>query len=343
MLAQCGETWQQSNVPGTRERRRPGHFRICVKCGKRNKARRAECSRCHEPLRGLPEAAPRLAQKTASPPRRYRWLVAAAVLIAVAAGFLVHRLFNTSPAGSAAQAIPSETPGDLPSPAPAAPPTFDPTSAERWAEAKGSIERGQRLLAQGDFRRAASLLAEGVRLVPEDPRTANAYGRALLGLGSRDRALPQFERAARLDTGVAAYRIDYARALAAAGRNREAAREYEAAASLEPGNVAASEGLLRLQPSEPAAAEGTSVDLGGAAPGDRPAPAGGGAFTNEDLARGARPMRPPSPSPLAVVSPSPRPLPVSSASPRPLASSPPRTLSASPSPYSGPFASPRPD
>jgi hypothetical protein len=209
------------------------------------------------------------------------------------------------------------------------------------------VERGQRLLARGDFRGAASLLAEAARLVPEDPRIANAYGRALLGLGSRDRALHQFERAARLDTGVAAYRIDYAQALAAAGRTREAAREYEAVGVLEPGNVAASEGLLRIQQVEPAA-PGTSVDMGGAPSGAAPAPATGGSFTNEDLQRGVRPLRPPSPSPVLRPSPSleptARPLSISSPSPPPLSvSSPsPRALSASPSPYSGPFASPSP-
>ena len=158
--------------------------------------------------------------------------------------------------------------------------------------------------------------------MPEDPRIANAYGRALLGLGSRDRALNQFERAARLDSGVAAYRIDYAGALAQAGRVREAAREYEAVAVFEPGNVAASEGLLRLQQSPAPGAGSTGVDLGGASAGGAPAAGSGGAFTNEDLARGARPMRPPSPvpspSPLASSPrPSPSPLPPSPPAPSP--------------------------
>lgn len=276
-----------------------------------------------------------MAQASTSPPRRYRWLVAAAIVVAVAAGFFVHRTFTTGTLGSAAPATPSDAlPGGRPSSAPAAPPTFDPTSAERYAQAKGSVERGQRLLARGDFRGAASLLAEAARLVPEDPRVANAYGRALLGLGSRDRALHQFERAARLDTGVAAYRIDYARALAEAGRVREAAREYEAVSALEPGNVAASEGLARIQQSVAPPAE-TSVDMGGAAPGGPPAPAPGGTFTNEDLARGVSPMRPP--SPVARPSPSPRPLSVSSPSPRPPAA----VASPDPSPYTS--ASPAPD
>lgn len=282
------------------------------------------------------------------PPRRYRWAVAAAILAAVAAGFAVHRIFRTSTLGSAAPAIPSDGPPEtLSASAPRTVPTFDPTSADRYAQAKGSVERGQRLLARGDFRGAASLLAEAARLVPEDPRIANAYGRALLGLGSRDRALHQFERAARLDTGVAAYRIDYAQALAAAGRTREAAREYEAVGVLEPGNVAASEGLLRIQQAEPVA-PGTSIDMGGAPSGGSSAT--GGAFTNEDLQRGVRPLRPASPSPAVLrpsppVEPSARPLSISSPSPRALTvSSPsPRPLTASPSPYSGPFSSPAPD
>ncbi len=319
-------------MPGNRERRRPGHFRICGACGKRNKARRAECSRCAEPLRGIPEATPGTRHSPPPPPRKYRWLVAAVVLAAIAAGLVVHRIFRTSTLGSAAQTTPADTaPQDIPSPEPTARPTFDPTSAERYAQARGSVERGQRLLARSDFRGAASLLADAARLVPEDPRIANAYGRALLGLGSRDRALHQFERAARLDTGVAAYRLDYARALAEAGRGREAAREYEAVAVLEPGNVAASEGLLRLQQSPPPGAGSTGVDLGGAPAGGAPAPSSGGAFTNEDLARGVRPMRPPTPIP----SPSPR-----APSPRPSPSPLPSPVT---SPYSGPFASPSPD
>src|SRR5688572_2687735 len=219
-LAPPVETWQQSNVPGNRERRRPGHFRICGACGKRNKARRAECSRCGEPLRGIPEALPGTRHSPPPPPRKYRWLVAAAVLVAIAAGVVVQRIFRTGTLGSAGQTTTNE-PQAIPSSEPAARPKDDPTSAERYAQARGAVERGQRLLQRGDFRGAASLLADAVRLVPEDPRIANAYGRALLGLGSRDRALHQFERAARLDTGVPAYRLDYARALAEAGRVRE--------------------------------------------------------------------------------------------------------------------------
>ena len=327
-LARPGETRQQSNVPGNRERRRPGHFRICGACGKRNKARRAECSRCGEPLRGIPEATPGTRHSAPSPPRKYRWLVAAVVLAAIGAGLFVHRTFSTRGTLGSAAPSPDAVAQGIPSPQPTARPTFDPTGAERYAQARGSVERGQRLLARGDFRGAASLLAEAARLVPEDPRIANAYGQALLGMRSRDRALHQFERAARLDTGVAAFRLDYARALAEAGRVREAAREYEAVAVLEPGNVAASEGLLRLQSGAAPGAGSTGVDLGGASTGGAPAPSTGGAFTNEDLARGVRSMRPPSPSP--------RPLSPSVGPPSPS----PRSVS--PSPYVGPFASPSP-
>ena len=276
-------------------------------------------------MRGIPEALPGTRHSPPPPPRRYRWLVAAVVVAAIAAGLVVQRVFRTGLLGSAAPTTDASPPDTSP-PDPVARQTFDPTSAERYAQARGTVERGQRLLARGDFRGAASLLADASRLVPEDPRIANAYGRALLGLGSRDRALFQFERAARLDTGMAAYRLDYARALAEAGRVREAAREYEAVAVLEPGNVAASEGLLRIQQSPAPGAGSTGVDLGGA--GAAPATSTGGVFTNEDLRRGVQPMRAPSPSPQPI-SPSVRP---PSPSPRPV----------SPSPYVGPFASPVP-
>ena len=222
------------------------------------------------------------------------------IVAAVAAGFVVHRVFGTGASVATGPVAPSAPPPvDAAPPTPAAAPSFDPTSVERYAQVRGAVERGQKLLARGDFRGAALLLSDAARLVPEDPRIANAYGRALLGLGSKDRALVQFERAARLDTGAVAYRLDYARSLAAAGRAREAAREYEAVASIEPGNVAASEGLARLQP---ATVEGTapgSIDMGGASGGRAPVPAQGGSFTNDDLRRGGQPMRAPSPSPRA--------------------------------------------
>src|SRR5688572_3885725 len=168
-LARGGETWPQSNVRGHRERRRPGHFRICGACGKRNKARRAECSRCGEPLRGIPEATPGTLHAPPPPPRKYRWLVAAVVLVAVAAGLIVQRTFTTGTLGSAAPTA-DASPEAIPHAEPEARPTFDPTSAERYAQARGSVERGQRQLARGNFRGAASLLAEAARLVPEDPR-----------------------------------------------------------------------------------------------------------------------------------------------------------------------------
>lgn len=304
----------QSGVPGTGERRRPGHFRICGACGKRNKARRAECARCREPLRGIPEAIPSARHAPPPPPRKYRWLVTAVVLAAVAAGFVVHRVFGGGARLGTAQAVPSAPP-PVTEATPAAAPSFDPTSSERYQQVRGSVDRSEKLLARSDFRGAAMLLADAARIVPEDPRIANLYGRALLGLNSRDRALHQFERAARLDTGVVSYRLDYARALAAAGRTRDAAREYEAINALEPGNVAASEALARLQPP---AAEGTpsgSIDMGGASTGSAPAPARGGSFTNEDLARGGQPARAPSPVPSRAPTPGPSYLPASPIAP----------------------------
>ena len=306
---------------GLGERRRPGHFRICASCGKRNKARRSACQKCGEPLRGLPEARPGSVRAIPLPPRRYRWGVVAAVVVAVAAGVAVNRLFKGSVVAPSGQTLPpprAETEAAEPTPRP----EYSPPSATALADAKRNADRGERLLARGDARGAAPLLAEAVRLSPGDARIANAYGRALLGIGSRDRALHQFERAARLSSGVVSYRLDFARALGDAGRKAEAAREYQAVSALEPGNAAAAAALGTMQSPEPGASE--TVDLGGASrtvdpvipppppadlggasrgSGTAPRPAGG-AFTNDDL---ARPAPRPSPSiPASLRSPSPR-------------------------------------
>ena len=306
---------------GLRERRRPGHFRICAACGKRNKARRSACQKCGEPLRGIPEARPGSVRAVPPPPRRYRWGIVAAVVVALAAGVAVNRLFRGSVITPSGQALAPEPPAAESSDVPPLP-EVSPASAAALAEAKRGAERGERLLARGDARGAAPLLAEAARLSPQDARIANAYGRALLGIGSRDRALHQFERAARLASGVVAYRLDFARALGDAGRRGEAAREYQAVNALEPGNAAAAAALGGMQSPAPGGSE--TVDLGGASrtvdpvlvarpPADlggasrgadaAPRPAGG-TFTNDDL---ARPPPRPSPSiPASLRSPSPR-------------------------------------
>src|SRR5688572_14271411 len=168
---------------GSGERRRPGHFRICGACGKRNKARRSACQKCGEPLRGIPEALPGSVTAVPPPPRRYRWGVIAAVVVAVAAGVAVNRLFRGSVIAPSGQALAPPAPE---TDAPEAPPIpeYSPASAAALADAKRNAERGERLLAQGNARGAAPLLAEAARLSPGDARIANAYGRALLGIGS---------------------------------------------------------------------------------------------------------------------------------------------------------------
>jgi hypothetical protein len=305
---------------GSGERRRRGHFRICAACGKRNKTRRESCTKCGQPLRGLPAALPGSVRAAAPPPRRYRWGVVAAVVVAIAAGFGVHRLFRHSALAPAGQTLPP--PADPEDTAEATPaPDLSPPSAAALADARRAGERGERLLARGDARGAAPLLAEAARLSPDDARIANAYGRALLGIGSRDRALHQFERAARLSSGTVAYRLDLARALSDAGRRAEARREYEAVNALEPGHAAAAAALAGLQsptpgagppsvdlggasrlPADPATVR-APVDLGGAARETAARPAGG-VFTNEDLSRGT--PRPSPSIPASLRSPSPR-------------------------------------
>jgi tetratricopeptide (TPR) repeat protein len=235
--------------------------------------------------------------------------VIAAVLVAIAAGLGVNRLFRQSTLAPAGHTV-SPPPVEREDTSEAAPsPDVSPPSAAVLADARRVGERGERLLARGDARGAAPLLAEAARLSPQDARIANAYGRALLAIGSRDRALHQFERAARLSSGTVAYRLDLARALSDAGRRAEARREYEAVNYLEPGNAAAAAALQSPSPgTEPATVDlgGASrepVDLGGAARTATPRPAGG-VFTNDDLSAGA--PRPSPSIPASLRSPSPR-------------------------------------
>ena len=331
-LAQPGETWQQSSVPGNRERRRPGHFRICPACGKRNKTRRAECSRCGEPLRGLPEAIPGTLQSPPPPPRKYRWLIAAVVVVAIGAGLAVQRTFRSSmPVSAVPTTTADATP--IPSAEPVARPTLDPTSAERYARVKGSVERGQRLLAKGDFRGAASLLADAARLVPEEPRIANAYGHALLGLGSRGPARSTSRAAARLEPGWR--RKDrHARALAEPAAKRERPGVRASPPSIP--QPRAYEGLLH--PGEPAPAAASPESTRRASAGARPRPRAEG--HDEDLAaacaRCAHPRpchRRPRARPRRLLRPTPgrSPHPRPTSPPTPAAAAPARAGRASPS------------
>jgi hypothetical protein len=240
----------------------------------------------------------------------------AMALVAIAAGVLVSRSLRTPVWAPIPGAVAEVAAGPSPASTPDAVPTGLPAFAR--PEDRANYEKGRRLLAAGDAKRALGPLTEAARGLPQDPVVAHDYGLALVRAGEEDRGLFHLEHASRLAPGIESYRLDLIRALVVAGRRGPAARELQELLARDPANLGAAEMLASL-----AAATGgspapggasPSMDLGGAASGSgspRPAPVGG-AFTNEDLGRRPAAQRLPSVAPI-------RPSPAPAASPGPAA------------------------
>jgi spermidine synthase len=97
----------------------------------------------------------------------------------------------------------------------------------------------ERHLAEGRVDAAVDALAYAVSLDPNDARTFEALGRALLARGDRDRAAFALERAVTLDPKSAAARASFARALLALGERRGAIEQLREAVALAPADAAA--------------------------------------------------------------------------------------------------------
>ena len=287
------------------ERRWSGAFRTCPACGKRNFVGRAACTACGASLRSLsptgpPPPAP-LDGRRGSDRIQGRGVAIAGgamALVALAAGIVISRSLRAPDWAP----IPGAVAEVVGRPSPASTPDAAPTDLPAFArpEDRASYERGRRLLAAGDARRALAPLNEAARGLPHDPLVAHDYGLALVRAGDADRGLFQLEHASRLAPGIESYRLDLIRALLVAGRRGPAARELQELLVRDPANQEAAEMLASLgRVTGVAGGEASlgtaapSMDLGGAGSGtgsSRPAPAGG-AFTNEDLGR--RPMAQP--------------------------------------------------
>lgn len=295
------------------ERRWAGPFRICPACGQRNFYGRAVCTACGANLRSLaPEAPPTPASLTGRRgsdrirDRRVMTTVAVVAVVAAAAGLLVYRSLRSPKWAPIPGAVAEEGLRPIPAATPDAGPTEIP--AVTRPEDRASYEKGRRLLAAGDAKRALGPLGDAARGLPRDPVVAHDYGLALVKTGDEDRGLFQLERASRLAPGIGSYRMDLIRAQLAAGRRGAAAREVEQVLARDPTNQEAAQLLATLTGAPPAGAATDSaptMDLGGAAPrtaSPRPGP-GSGSFTNEDLER-RRSAPPPAPSPSPLPSPS---------------------------------------
>jgi hypothetical protein len=293
-------------MPPAPDRRWSGAFLICPGCGQRNFFGRAACTACGASLRSHaatepPAPGPFTGRRDADRIRGRSLTVAGSVMAVVAAagGILVWRSLRAPEfapvSGTVAEA--AVPPALASTPAPAA--TEVPTVAR--PEDLATYERGRRLLAAGQVKRALEPLTEAARALPHDAAVAHDYGIALMRTGDADRGLFQLERASRLAPGVGSYRIDLIRELMAAGRRGPAARELQEILTRDPANQGAAEMLASLGVATGSAGGASpAMDLGGAGGGGSPRPApAGGAFTNDDLERRRAPMAPPSHAPAS--------------------------------------------
>jgi len=297
-------------MPSAGDRRWSGAFLVCPGCGQRNFFGRTACTACAASLRSHPTPEPPApgpftGRRDADRIRGRGLTMVGSVMavVATAGGIFLWRSLRApefAPApGTVAEAAAPATPASTPAP----PLTEVPLMAR--PEDRATYEKGRRLLAAGEAKRALEPLTEAARVMPRDAAVAHDYGIALVRTGDTDRGLFQLERASRTAPGIESYRIDLIRALMAAGRRGPAARELQELLTRDPANQGAAEMLASLGVATGGAGGASpTIDLGGASGGGSPRPVPvGGAFTNEDLERRRAPMAPPVPAPA-----SPRPI-----------------------------------
>lgn len=91
-------------------------------------------------------------------------------------------------------------------------------------------------LQLGDSGEAADLLAEAVKLAPNDPIVQARYGMALIGQGRFDGAVAHFDRALATKPQMVLALTGRAAAFRGLGRTRESLADYDAAVRMDPGN-----------------------------------------------------------------------------------------------------------
>jgi len=91
-------------------------------------------------------------------------------------------------------------------------------------------------LQQGDSGEAADLLAEAVRLAPNDPAAQAQYGMALVGLGRFDEAVSHFNPALAAKPQMVLALTGRAAAFRGLGRTQQSLADYDVVVTIDPGN-----------------------------------------------------------------------------------------------------------
>jgi Flp pilus assembly protein TadD len=216
-------------------------FRVCPKCGARNKGKWEFCVRCGEALHDVTmapgEKATRVVEVApATEASPIGVILLSLVLLAAVAGGVWWVKESKPPAktdpGLFSIAQPSTS-------LPSQPPTVVPVGQKE-------AEEGRRLLGQGDARGALKLLQQAVDSAPDNASFQNSYAQALFLAGDLPTAIQHFSTATQLEPQNVTYRMGLAAALNHAGRNDEAAQEYNRILTQEPANVDAEEDLGQL-------------------------------------------------------------------------------------------------
>jgi tetratricopeptide (TPR) repeat protein len=243
-------------------------FRVCPKCGARNKGKWEFCVRCGESLQDVtvatsqakPEIVPVEESPEASP---IGWVLLAIVFLAVAGGSVWWWSRTPVPA-------PVKTSAMAMVPPQIAPPSPSPGTNEGPADQLVGLARSK--LAQNDLPGALAALEQALDKDPGNASIHALYGHVELLSGNLAKAVSAYTRATELDPQSAFYRAGRAGALNLAGRYDEAIPEYQriTAQGGEPTIEEAYGELLLFKKNDPAAAlphlkrasEGRPEDLG---------------------------------------------------------------------------------
>jgi Flp pilus assembly protein TadD len=191
-------------------------YKLCPGCEARNKVDWEICVRCGEWLLDVEATSPEDTVSAAAPVSTLPLLGGLAVLAVLSGVIFAYFPWRMEPAKVDPRAFTFPTlPAPLPAPRPAAQPV-------------ANLREGRQLLLDGQTEDALMTLAEAVAAQPEDAQVRNMYAHALWQNEMQERAVVEFQKAAKLDepAGVS-FQHDYAKALAANGQTTDAISEYE--------------------------------------------------------------------------------------------------------------------